>query len=341
VPGGIPWFAISTMAESPMTAGVIWAGTSDGNVQVTENNGRTWTDVTSRLTAAGARRDAYVSRVVASTHVAGRAYVSKSGYKLDDFRPFLCRTDDFGATWRSIAGNLPNEPINVVVEDRRNASLLFVGNDTGVFVSIDGGARWVKMNNNMPNIPVHDLLVHPREQDLVAGSYGRGIFITNIAPLQELTPAVLAEDVHLFTIKPTAQRVTWSFGANDYLFGQSHLQTPNEPNGMAIRYYLKAPAAGQADVVIADASGREVARLTGGTAAGINTVVWNTRVASAGRGRGAGQGPAAPGSTVLDQLMPLGEYVVTLSVAGQTETTRGTIVKTQGWSIGPAPQVIR
>jgi hypothetical protein len=156
-----------------------------------------------------------------------------------------------------------------------------------------------------------------------------------------LTPAVLAEDVHLFTIKPTVQRVTWSFGANDYIFGQSKLQTPNEPNGMAIRYYLKVPSVGQADVAIADAAGHEVARLAGSTTAGINTVVWNTRVASAGRGRGAGQAPAAPGSTVLDQLMPLGEYVVTLSVAGRTQTARATIAKTQGWSIGPSPQVIR
>jgi hypothetical protein len=104
---------------------------------------------------------------------------------------------------------------------------------------------------------------------------------------------------------------------------------------------LKVPSVGQADVAIADAAGHEVARLAGSTTAGINTVVWNTRVASAGRGRGAGQAPAAPGSTVLDQLMPLGEYVVTLSVAGRTQTARATIAKTQGWSIGPSPQVIR
>lgn len=339
VPGGIPWFAISSIAESPLSAGVIWAGTSDGNVQVTQNGGTSWTDATSALTAAGARRDAYVSRVFASSHVAGRAYVAKSGYKLDDFRPYLCRTDDFGATWHPITANLPDAPINVIVEDRKNANLLFVGNDTGVLVSIDGGARWVKMNNNIPNLPVHDLLIHPREQDLVVGSYGRGIFITNISALQELTAAVLAEDVHLFSIKPTVQRVTRSFGANDYLFGQRQFQTPNEPNGMAIRYYLKTAGTGRADVVITDATGREVARLNGSTTAGINTVVWNTRVASAGRGRGAG--PVAPGSSVLDQLMPLGDYTVTLTIGGHTQTTKGSIVKTQGWSIGPSPQVIR
>src|SRR5262249_30843846 len=121
--------------------------------------------------------------------------------------------------------------------------------------------------------------------------------------------------------------------------GQAHLQTQNEPNGMTIRYYLKAGASGRADVVIADAAGHEVARMNGPAAAGVNAVVWNTRVASAGRGRGAG--PAAPGTTALDQLMPLGDYVVTLTVAGQTQTARGSIVKTQGWSIGAAPQVIR
>ena len=149
-------------------------------------------------------------------------------------------TDDFGATWTSIAGNLPNEPINVVFEDAKNPNLLFVGNDTGVFVSIDRGARWVKMNNNMPNMPVHDLLVHPREHDLILGTYGRDFWITNIAPLQELNDGgARGGRASLFSIKPTMQRVTWSFGANDYLFGQRHLQTPNEPNGMVIRYYLK------------------------------------------------------------------------------------------------------
>ena len=108
------------------------------------------------------------------------------------------------------------------------------------------------------------------------GTYGRDFWITNVGALQELTDAVLAEDVHLFSIKPTVQRVTWSFGANDYLFGQRHLQTPNEPNGMVIRYYLKTAGAGRATVVITDASNQEVARLQGTATAGINTVVWNT-----------------------------------------------------------------
>jgi photosystem II stability/assembly factor-like uncharacterized protein len=337
VPGGIPWFAISSISESPITAGIIWCGTSDGNVQVTRDDGATWTDVTSRITALGGRKDAYVSRVHASAHVAGRAYVSKSGYKFDDFRPFLYRTDDFGATWTSIAGNLPNQPINVVYEDKKNPDLLFVGNDTGVFVSINRGASWVKMNNNIPNVPVKDLLVHPRENDLVLGTYGRGLYITNITPLQEMNDGMLAEEVHLFAIKPTVQRITWQFGANDYLFGQRNVQTPNEPNGMVIRYYLKNQGSGSANIVITDAKGQEVARLRGNTAAGINTVLWTMRAQGVGRGRGSGGG----GGNILDGWAPLGEYTVTIELGANKLTQKARITKMQGWSLGPAPQIIR
>jgi hypothetical protein len=332
VPGGIPWFAITSIAESPVQRGVIWAGTSDGRVHVTRDDGGSWADMTQKLTALGAHEDAYVSRVRASHHVAGRAYIAKNGYKWDDFRPFLYRTDDFGATWRSISNGLPNEPINVVWEDAKNPNLLFVGNDTGIFVSIDGGASWVKMNANIPNVPVHDLIVHPRDNDLVVGTYGRSMWVTNIAPLQELNRDLLAQDVHMFRIQPTVQRITWSFGSNDYLFAQRHIVTPNAPNGMVVRYYLKNAGDARAQIVVADASGREVGRLQGSTNAGINTVVWNTRV--------AGQG-GRPGGDPLSQWAPLGAYTVTLDVDGKRFTQTGTIVRMQGWSLGATPQTIR
>jgi len=220
----------------------------------------------------------------------------------------------------------------------------------GVFVSITGGASWLKMNNNMPNVPVHDLLVHPRVNDLVVGSYGRGLFITNVAPLQEINDAILAKDVHLFGIEPTVQRVVRQFAANDYLFGQRNTQTPNEPNGMVIRYYLKDQANGKANVVITDSKGQQVARLTGPTAAGINTVVWSTRDrgdegrGAGGRGRGAGGAggrQAGPGVDPLDQWAPLGEYTVSLELGGTTFTQKAQNAKMQGWSIGAVPQVIK
>jgi len=339
VPGGIPWFAISSIAESPLERGVIWAGTSDGNVQLTRDDGASWTDMTARIAAAGGRADAYVSRVRASSHVAGRAYVAKHGYKFDDFAPYVYVTDDYGATWRSIVGNLPSEPVNVVLEDPRNPDLLYVGNDTGVFVSNTRGVSWVKMNVNMPNVPVHDLVVHPREHDLVVGSYGRGFWVTNVGALQELTPAVLARDAHLFSMKPGVQRVTFVFGANDYLFAQRHHQTPNEPNGVLIRYYLRRDARGPATVRITDANGQEVANLRGEASAGINTVVWNMR---RGGGRGArGGGSGRGGPTVLESLLPLGLYTVSVTIDGRTMTGPAQILKTQGWSIGMTPVTIR
>src|SRR5262245_20660664 len=311
LPGGIPWFAISSISESPVTAGVIWAGTADGKVHVTRDTGGSWTDVTAKLTALGGREDGYVSRVQASSHVAGRAYIAKSGYKYDDFKPYLFRTDDFGATWKSISSKLPNQPINVIVEDRKNPDLLFVGNDMGVFVTIDAGARWVHFKSNMPNVPVHDLLVHPRDNDLVVGSYGRGVYITNINALQQLNATVLSTDVHLFAVQPTVQRVVRAFAANDYLFGQRNFQTPNGPNGMVIQYYLKAESSTPARITIRNAKGDEVATLNGPAKAGINTALWTTRDrgnanarAGAGRGGAAGSGDGGDGGGGQRQLGP-------------------------------------
>ena len=338
-PGGIPWFAISSISESPMTRGVIWVGTADGKVQITRDAGKTWTDRTSAITSAGGREDAF-ARVVASSHVPGRAYVVKSGYKFDDFHPYVYRTDDYGATWTSLAAGLPNEPVNVIVEDSKNTNLLFLGDDAGLFVSLDRGAHWTKMNNNMPSIPVHDILVHPRERDLILGTYARDLWITNVDALEQLTDSVLAKDAHLFAIRPTVQRVTWQFAANDYLFGQRHIQTPNDPPGMMIRYYLKSASASPVAVVVTDSAGKEVARLQGTGTPGINTVMWSTRKQQTG-GRGGNPGARGTPGTVLDQLMPLGRYTVTLQVGDKKLTQPARIVKTQGWPLGTSSETIR
>jgi photosystem II stability/assembly factor-like uncharacterized protein len=338
IPGGIPWFAISSISESPVTPGIIWVGTSDGKVQLTRDNGATWTDLTQKIAAAGGRDDCYVSRVRASWYREGTAYVAKNGYKLDEFRPFVYKTEDYGATWTSLAANLPNEPINVIYEDQKNPDLLFLGNDTGVFVSINGGKSWVKMNNNIPNVPVHDLLIHPRENDLVVASYGRGLFVTNITPLQELNEKILAEDIHLFGVKPTAQRVTRAFGANDYLFGDRHIVTSNEPNGVAIHYYLKNKGEGKAKITVTDAFGQELAKLEGKTDAGINTVVWDMRRQAA---RQEGQFRMRPAGPLYAQWAPPGEYMIILEIGDKKLTQKARIAKTTGWSIGPLPEVIR
>jgi photosystem II stability/assembly factor-like uncharacterized protein len=312
--GSVPYCTITSIAESPLTAGVIWIGTDDGKVQVTRDGGRSWTDVTAAVAAAGGPADRYVSRVFASPHDAATAFVAKNGFRNDDFRAYLYRTADAGRTWASIGSGLPGSPINVVVQDRRNAQLLFVGNDQGVWVSIDGGAAWTRLKGNLPTVPVHDLTVHPRENDLVIGTYGRGIFVGDVTPLQQLTADVLAKPLHVFAIEP---RAAYGFRAigNYHLFGNKYIEVPNEPDALVVNYALPARHDGGAQVTIADANGNRVAQLKGPSDAGMNRVEWNMRAGSTGGGRGGLGAPPAPP----------GEYRITVEAGGQQQTVTGRI----------------
>ena len=212
------------------------------------------------------------------------AFVAKNGFRNDDFRPFLYRTTDFGKTWTAITGNLVDSPINVVVQDRKNRNLLIVGNDLGVWVSIDGGAAWQRLKADLPTVPVHDLTIHPRENDLVLGTYGRGIFVGDITHLQELSAGILAKPLHLFAVEP---RAAYGFRAlgNFHLFGNKYIRVPNEPDALVINYYLRAAQEGGAQVTISDSKGDRVAQLKGPSNAGINRVQWNMR---GGAGESAG-----------------------------------------------------
>jgi photosystem II stability/assembly factor-like uncharacterized protein len=201
--GNIQYCTITTIDESPLIEGVIWVGTDDGNVQLTRDGGKSWENLTDRIPE---NPRYWVSRVAASHHEPGTAYVSYTGYRRDDLKSFLYKTIDYGKTWTSIASNLPAEPINVIREHHKNPNLLFVGTEFAVYVSIDAGKNWTKMKNNMPTQPVHDLVIHPRENDMVIATHGRGIFIADISPLQELTLEVLSKDIHLFDVEP---KVKW------------------------------------------------------------------------------------------------------------------------------------
>src|SRR5262249_36476303 len=291
-----------TIAESPRTAGVIWVGTDDGKVQVTRDGGGGWTDVTSAIATAGGPPEMWVSRVFASSFEAGTAYVSKTGFRADDFRPFLFKTTDFGKTWTRITTGLPDKPINVVVEDVKNKDLLFVGNDRGVYVSIDGGAHWTALRANMPTVPVHDIVIHPRENDLVVGTYGRGMWITDVGPLREMNAAMLDKDLHLFDIEPKRRRGEGAWG-NYHLYGDRYATTPNEADGLTIVYYLKN-AGSTASITVEDATGRTVRTQQSPAAAGLNRVVLNMQ---AERG----------------QPLPAGDYSVTITVEGRSEKKVG------------------
>ena len=331
--GFISFCTLTTLAESPLKAGVIWTGSDDGKVQVTTNGGATWLDRTAKLASAGAPANYWATRVFPSPHDAATCFVSKTGWRFDEYKPCLYKTADYGETWTPITGNLPDgKPVNVVVQDRKNANLLFAGTEWGVYVTLDGGKTWAPFKAGMPWIKITDLLVHPRENDLVVASYGRGAWVTDVTVLQEWKDSIAAEDVYLFDIEPRTQRVYTVIG-NYQLLGDSHLATPNEPNAVVVNYWLKAKSAGPVKVRIADPYGKAIAELEGKNEAGLNAALWDMQ-------------PREPGKPARrfweePEMVPPGEYVVTVEAGGKTLVKKAVIKGRKGWTFGPVPSEIR
>jgi len=354
--GNVSYATITTIDESPIVPGLIWAGTDDGNVQVTRDGGRTWTNVRDKIPG---HPGYWVSRVVASNAAAGTAYVTISGLRNDDFKPFIWKTTDFGQTWTSIAGNLPQEAINVVRESPRNASVLFVGTDLGAYATINGGGSWTKLRGTpvqaggggrgggggagaaggrprgiLPTNPVYDMKIHPRDRELVLATHGRGIFIADISEIEELTPAVLAADAYLFEIDPV---IDWVAGQRSET-SSVNFGGMSRPTDMGISYYLRNDATGDVKVRVYSGS-RMIAELDGPKTAGINTVRWNlearreriqgeavpTGRGGRGGGRGGGAGETAPGGGIVSTPVEPGVYRVVLSAAGR-ELTQNAII---------------
>ncbi len=327
--GHITFCTITTIAESPVAAGRIWVGTDDGKVWLTKDGGASWQDRTANLARAGAPEDRWVSRVFASHHDPQLAYVTKTGFRQDDFRPYVYKTKDGGESWEVITRGLPDFPVNVIFEDRKNPDLLFLGTDGGVYVSLNGGGNWVRLKNNLPSAPVKDLLVHPRENDLVVATYGRGLFVTDVFPLQQISDKVLSEEVYLFEVEPQTQWVTRAWG-NYRLMGDRHLATPNEPNAVTINYYLKEKASEKIKIIISDPYGQVLRELEGQNEAGLNRVLWDMRLSP------AQEKPAEEGRGRLrGQLVRPGEYVVNLELGAKKLTRRAMIKARRGWTIGP------
>jgi len=338
--GNVTYCTITSVDESPLAPGLIWVGTDDGNVQLTKDGGKTWTKLNDKITG---NPGYWVSRVVASSHAPGTAYVTYSGLRNDDFRAFVYKTTDYGATWTSIVGNLPAKSVNVIREDPNNPNLLFVGMDFGLYVTIDGGKTWQEMRNGLPTQPVHDLKIHPREHDLIVATHGRGIFITDISALEEITDKTLAQDFVLFEVE---SKVKWTVRRGNAA-ATTNFNGESEPNGVMVNYYQKAPAAGDVVVKIMQGS-RVMAEFKGPNATGLNQVLWNMRatpvtvpgVAAAqgggrgggggaggfGGGRGAGAAPAFPTFGGMTPADP-GEYWAVITAGGKSFSKKFTILE--------------
>ncbi len=318
--GYVPFCTITSISESPFEPGMLWVGTDDGRVHLTRDGGATWTDLTEAVASAGGPEDRYVSRVFASPHNPAAALVAKSGFRNDDFRPYLFRTKDYGATWESIGNGLPDAPINVAMQDSVNPQLLYVGNDLGVWVSVDGAESWHRLRGNLPVVPVHDLTVHPREADLVLGTYGRAVWSGDVTALRQFSGEVSETAFHVFTPEPRAFYGMRALG-NYHLFGDRYQSTPNEADALTIEYLLGESARDGATIVVSDGAGNEIATLVGPAEAGLNRVRWDMRPGAAP----AGDDWQSRMRRFRTEPLPPGDYGIMVRAGSHSATVTGTI----------------
>ncbi|MGD2295301.1 MAG: hypothetical protein PVF22_05640 [Candidatus Aminicenantes bacterium] len=266
---------ITTISESPITPGIIWVGTDDGNVQLTLDGGGQWTNV--RSSVPDVPEQIWVSRVEASHFDKATCYLTFDGHRSDIFKPYVFKTVDSGKTWTNITGNLPDGgPVYVIREDLVNKNLLFVGTEFNVFFSRDGGQNWTNLSLNMPTVAFHDLYIHPRDNDLIAGTHGRGIWILDdISPLQQATDKVLSAEAVLFgSSRPGTQWLRISRGG--YGRGNLYFAGENPPSGAVISYYLKNKPSDPVTLEITDATGKlKTTYSLKNVEAGINRLTWD------------------------------------------------------------------
>jgi len=273
-PGGGAEFhgTIITISESPVIAGVIWVGTDDGNVQVTQNDGEDWANVRGNI--RGVPEDLWVSRVEASHFAEGTAYLAFDGHRSANLKPWVFRTTDYGKSWTNISNNLPDgHAVYVIKEDLKNPNLLFVGTEFAVFYSINAGKSWTKLSLNMPTVAFHDLVIHPRDNDLVAGTHGRGIWVMDdITPLQQATEEVLASEAFLFNNRRATQWLNINTGGGR---GSLYYRGENPNKNAAVNYYLGASAAGTVEFEISDITGQSKWTYSEKAEPGIHRFYWD------------------------------------------------------------------
>ena len=239
---------VFALAESPLKAGEIWAGTDDGLVQLTRDGGKTWTNITPKQMPEWSR----VSLIGLSPFDAAEAYVAVDRHENDDLKPYIFKTTDYGKTWTKIVAGIPDTAfVRAVREDPKRRDLLYAGTESGVYVSFDGGERWRSLQLNLPPVPVHDLIV--KDNDLVVATHGRAFWILDdLAPLRQYNEQIAKSDVHLYA-PSEALRTHGGRG-----FGRSPFAGENPPSGAVIYAYLAKDPKGESTLDILDGSGNVI-----------------------------------------------------------------------------------
>jgi len=328
---------VFALAESPVDKGTIWAGTDDGLVWVTRTGGEPWSNVTSKEFGDWS----LISIIEPSPFSAGTAYVAVDRHKLDDLKPYIFKTSDYGKTWAKITNGLPdNGPAHSVREDPKHKGLLFAGTENGIYVSFDDGAHWQSLKLNLPTTPIHDLII--KDDDLALATHGRAFWVLDdITPLRQIAASTANEDVHLY--EPAA---AVRFRGPGFQLPASIPVGANPPAGVVIDYYLKAAPKEQISLEILDSSGKVVRKFTSKKSAegtspdeeefgisrpgetlptevGLNRFVWNLRNEAPVTVPGAvGWGGRPSGALVVP-----GNYQIKLTAGGKTATAKVEVTK--------------
>ena len=278
--GAEAYGTVVALQESPIKPGFLIAGTDNGNLWLTHNDGGNWENLTPKFATLGVPNDAYVVRVEPSHFDTLTFYVAFENHRWNDLTTYLFVTNDGGKRFQSLVNkqtkSRPADYLHVIREDPHNRDLLFVGNSRSVYVSVDRGRTWSKFANNLPTVPVFDLQIHPRDHELIAATHGRSLWIVDIAALEQMTPRVLSQGTYLFQPKTAYQ---WGEGPHTNLpgngYGQAVMTYANPPYGADIVYRLASAASGGARLIISNVAGDTLASLTGPGGAGVHHVLWN------------------------------------------------------------------
>jgi photosystem II stability/assembly factor-like uncharacterized protein len=284
--------ALSVLAQSPVDARVLWAGADDGPLWVSRDNGANWTKAGAAAGAPPAApgqtqptlmvdrmpQDAVVAHIEASRSDAGAAYAVLDRHTLDDSRPYIYYTHNFGTTWSDVTGDLPKYgPAYVIREDPKNSQVLYAGTEFGLYVSLNQGSHWTRWSTDLPMAPVRTLAIQPRDRELVAGTFGRGIYIADIGPMPQLAAALRSKTALLFDAgSAIAFHMRYTYGTNvEQLNGDMFFRAPNPPYGAPLYYYLSRPYLSGVRLNITDAQGKFVRSLLEPSTPGFHAVHWD------------------------------------------------------------------
>ncbi len=317
---------IFTMTESPFDAETIWVGTDDGNLQVTTNGGKKWTNVAKNVAACGVAAQAWVSSIEPSRFDKQTVYATFDNHMLGDMRTYLAKTTDMGATWRMISSSEFTGFAHKIREDLVNIDLLFLGTVMGLFASLDGGADWFRMKNNIPwYAPVRDIQIHPKTHDLILATHGRGIIVVDdITPMRSLTKDIMDQEVYLIPTEPIVLN-NGKFGDGGFP-GTGGWNSGNSPSTYApsIQYYLKDRInTADAKIEILDASGKLIQSIPASKRKGINKIHWNLRMKPHTVATG---GTKIDGGGFLGPMVMPGTYTVKLTIGTKEYTSPLTLI---------------